>query len=213
SEDYDVIIRAGEYVVKELQTHLFVLHARCSYFKRTLSKNWEKKDEEVQNLEFSLHLKNFHLWKNQLLPWWLFVHYLKIGKDDSEWSSEDYANIKQTMQEYIPLIRFYDISKEDVYLKVYPYKDFLSQDLLSDILRRHMVSDSTPALSRVFQNHKDAVFYHSIYGPTFGGGYDLSTQGGCSWNVSNRGHAYIGINIPSSFTIDEYEIFQVVLKS
>ncbi|CAI2189971.1 1324_t:CDS:2, partial [Funneliformis geosporum] len=179
SEDYDVIIRAGEYVVKELQTHLFVLHARCSYFKRTLSKNWEKKDEE----------------------------------DDSEWSSEDYANIKQTMQEYIPLIRFYDISKEDVYLKVYPYKDFLSQDLLSDILRRHMVSDSTPALSRVFQNHKDAVFYHSIYGPTFGGGYDLSTQGGCSWNVSNRGHAYIGINIPSSFTIDEYEIFQVVLKS
>jgi len=50
------------------------------------------------------------------------------------------------MKEYIPLIRFFDISKEDFFLKVYPYKDFLPQDLLDDILRYHMVPNSTPVI-------------------------------------------------------------------
>ncbi len=92
-----------------------------------------------------LNMKEIDIWESLLR--WLFAHYLKVGQDDSTWSSEDLTNVKQTIQEYIPLIRFYDISKEDFYLKVYPYKDLLPQDLLSDILRYHMVPNSTPMLN------------------------------------------------------------------
>ena len=45
-DDYDVIIKAGEDSdEKELQAHSFVLRARCPYFKRALSKDWEEKDD------------------------------------------------------------------------------------------------------------------------------------------------------------------------
>src|SRR3954464_15421958 len=55
--------------------------------------------------------------------------------------------IQQMLNKFIPLIRFYDISNEDFYLKVFPYKDLLPQDLLNDILRYHMVPNSTPMLN------------------------------------------------------------------
>jgi hypothetical protein len=92
-----------------------------------------------------LNMEEIDIWESLLR--WLFVHYLKINNDDSTWSPEDLKNVKETIKEYIPLIRFYDISKEDFYLKVYPYKDFLPQDLLDDILRYHMAPYSTPKLS------------------------------------------------------------------
>jgi hypothetical protein len=92
-----------------------------------------------------LNMEEIDIWES--LFRWLFVHYLKINKDDSTWSSDDLSNVKQAMKEYIPLIRFYDISKEDFYLKVYPYKDLLPQDLLDEILRYHMVPNSTPMLN------------------------------------------------------------------
>ncbi|RGB39471.1 hypothetical protein C1646_740044 [Rhizophagus diaphanus] len=92
-----------------------------------------------------LNMEEIDIWESFIR--WLFVHYLKISKDDSSWSSEDLSNVKLALKEFIPLIRFYDISREDFYLKVYPYKDLLPQDLLSDILRYHMVPNSTPMLN------------------------------------------------------------------
>jgi hypothetical protein len=92
-----------------------------------------------------LNMEEIDIWESFLR--WLFVHNLKISNDDSSWSSDDLSNVKQTIKEFIPLIRFYDISKEDFYLKVYPYKDLLPHDLLSDILRYHMVPNSTPMLN------------------------------------------------------------------
>ncbi|GBC03571.1 hypothetical protein RclHR1_00520023 [Rhizophagus clarus] len=273
-----------------------------------------------------LNMEEIDIWESLLR--WLFIHYLKVSKDDSTWSSEDLTNVKQTIKEYVPLIRFYDISKEDFYLKVYPYKDLLPQDLISDILRYHMVSNSTPMLnfkpsrnrkfdsvlanSNVFKlfikwmdnqdnkiigkstsyrfilllrgtrdgfdaskfhqlcdgkgatisfarikdskqiigrynplhwyqnstyasttdsfifnitdidnlnaaklgrcnNSSNAVYYHPNYGPTFGDGHDLLAQGN-NWSANN-GNSYANINVPSSSTIDEYEVFLVVKKN
>jgi len=276
-----------------------------------------------------LNMEEIDIWDSLLR--WLFVHYLKINKDDSIWSSEDLSNVKQTIKEYIPLIRFYDISKEDFYLKVYPYKDLLPQDLLNDVFRYHMIPYSTPVIpmlnfkpsrsrkfksvlinynvfklfakwidkknddytqqnvpyrfelllrgtkdgfdaakfhqlcdgkgatisfarikdskqiiggynplhwyqnsqygdsndsflfnmtnsselksaqiGRINSNYGNAVYYYASYGPTFGSGHDLNAQGN-TWYATNN--IYTNIGIPNSFTIDEYEVFQVIKKS
>jgi hypothetical protein len=45
-DNYDVIIKSGEYFcAKELRAHSFVLRARCSYFKKALSNDWEERDD------------------------------------------------------------------------------------------------------------------------------------------------------------------------
>ncbi|GET56283.1 hypothetical protein GLOIN_2v1534764 [Rhizophagus irregularis DAOM 181602=DAOM 197198] len=438
-DDYDVIIKAGG-SSKELRAHSFMLRARCSYFKRALSSDWEEVDGDgnfifkkpnisidvfqlilrylytgivdydhskdiilqsliaadelgldklvgriqeylLENKEFiykdpvstlrvihqhepledlrnycldiiseeptilfsskefpsleksiitmilqrdDLNMKEIDIWDSILR--WLFVNYLKIGQDDSRWTLEDLKNAKQIITEYIPLMRFYEISKEDFYLKVYPYKDLLPQDLIDDILRYHMIPNATPMLnfksprgrrvdsvlinynifklfakwidkkdgdynmpyqftlllrgtrdgfdatkfhqlcdskgatvsfarikdskqiiggynplhwyqnsqygnstdsflfkiidsdnlnsaqiSRICNSHGNAVYYHPSYGPTFGNGHNLCAQGK-TWS-SNNGNAYSNIGIPSSFTIDEYEVFQVTKKT
>ncbi|GES77837.1 hypothetical protein GLOIN_2v1534764 [Rhizophagus clarus] len=260
-DDYDVIIKVGE-DGKELRAHSVMLRARCSYFKRALSNDWEERDDDgnyifkKQNISFEVFqlilrylytgivdydqhrkdiilqfliaadelgldklieltqeyllnnkefiykdpvstlriiyqhepfedLKNYCLdmiseepsilfsskkfpsiekpiitmilqrddlnmeeidvWESLLR--WLFVNYLRIGQDDSTCSLEDLKNAKQIIREYVPFIRFYDISREDFYLKVYPYKDFIPQDLLNDILRYHMIPNATPMLN------------------------------------------------------------------
>lgn len=42
-DNCDVIIKTGEH--KELRAHSFVLRARCSYFKKALSSDWEERDD------------------------------------------------------------------------------------------------------------------------------------------------------------------------
>ncbi|CAB5364854.1 unnamed protein product [Rhizophagus irregularis] len=329
----DVIIIAGEDPdIKELRANSFVLRVRCSYFERAFSNDWEEKDDDGN---YVFKKPNIASEVFQLILRYLYTglidydnHNKEISKDDSSWSSEDLSNVKLALKEFIPLIRFYDISREDFYLKVYPYKDLLPQDLLSDILRYHMVPNSTPMLNfkstrirkvdsvlvnfNVFKlfmkwidkkdnnygknmpyqfilllrgtrdgfdaskfhqlcdgtgatisfariqnsnkqiiggynpldwyqnsayaitndsflfnitnidslnsaqisrcnNSSYAVYYHPNYGPTFGNGHDLRTQGNV-WYTS-FGNAYPSINLSGNFTIDEYEVFKVVKKS
>ena len=108
-----------------------------------------------------LNMEEIDIWDSLVRS--LLVHCLNISKDDSTWSLEDSANVKQIIQEFIPLIRFYDISNEDFYLKVFPYKDLLPQDLLNDILRYHMVPNSIPILDfKPSRNHNVLVNFNSF---------------------------------------------------
>ncbi|CAB4394924.1 unnamed protein product [Rhizophagus irregularis] len=136
-----------------------------------------------------LNIEEIDIWESLLR--WLFIHYLKINKDESSWSSEDLTNVKQTLKEYIPLIRFHDISKEDFYLKVYPYKELLPQDLLSDILRYHMVPNATPMLNfKSSRNRKfDSVLVNNNIFKLF-----------IKW-IDKKDNKYIGKSTPYRFIL------------
>ncbi|GBC03566.1 hypothetical protein RclHR1_00520018 [Rhizophagus clarus] len=58
-ENCDVIIKAGE-DSDELRAHSFVLRARCPYFKRALSDDWEEKDDDGI-ADYSQHSKEMVL--------------------------------------------------------------------------------------------------------------------------------------------------------
>ncbi|EXX51710.1 hypothetical protein GLOIN_2v1534689 [Rhizophagus irregularis DAOM 181602=DAOM 197198] len=112
------------------------------------SKNFSSLEKEIIIMVLQrddLNMEEIDIWDSIIR--WLFVHNLKFDDDNFKLSSEDIANFKNTTKEFIPLIRFYDISREDFYLKVYPYKDLLPKDLIHDVLRYHMVPDSTPMLN------------------------------------------------------------------
>jgi len=58
----------------------------------------------------------------------------------------------------------------------------------------------TPFKARVFQNHANAVYVSSSFGPTFGGGHDLLVSSDSNQNTdsnTNWGYTY---NLPSGFT-------------
>ena len=76
----------------------------------------------------------------------------------------------------------------------------------------------------IYQNPQHAIYHHSGYGPTFGGGHDLHISSDCHKNLSsysNLGHTYkcpFGYNNDQSknylagthhFEVEDYEVFQL----
>jgi hypothetical protein len=46
--------------------------------------------------------------------------------------------MERTLHKFIPLIRFYHIDSEDFFLKVYPFKILISDDMMDNVLAFHM---------------------------------------------------------------------------
>ena len=56
-----------------------------------------------------------------------------------------------------------------------------------------------------------AIYCHSTYGPTFGGGYDLYCRNDDRSTCSSGSSSYPNVGIPSGVSImSDYEVFQVI---
>ncbi|RGB33220.1 hypothetical protein C1646_816208 [Rhizophagus diaphanus] len=82
-----------------------------------------------------LLLDEIEIW-DSLIKWCLAQH-PSIQQDVLKWNKEEITIIKNTFQNFIPLIRFYHISSDDLHSKVYPFKALLPEDLINNILKFH----------------------------------------------------------------------------
>ncbi|RHZ46430.1 hypothetical protein Glove_621g51 [Diversispora epigaea] len=55
-----------------------------------------------------------------------------------EWSNENFKALKTTLQQCLPLIRYFHISSEDIWEKVQPYEKILEKQLWGDIIQHSM---------------------------------------------------------------------------
>ena len=55
------------------------------------------------------------------------------NNDRAKWTQENFEALKKTLNQFIPLIRFLEISGADVYDKVRPYKDVIPKHIYDDI--------------------------------------------------------------------------------
>ncbi|EXX76731.1 BTB/POZ domain-containing protein [Rhizophagus irregularis DAOM 181602=DAOM 197198] len=82
-----------------------------------------------------LMLDEIVIWDNLIK--WSFTQHPTIQQDVNKWNNEEIAIMKSTFQDFIPLIRFYQISSEDFHSKVYPFRVLLPEDLIDNILAFH----------------------------------------------------------------------------
>ncbi len=63
-----------------------------------------------------------------------------------------------------------------------------------------------------YKNTRDqnSIYCHTIYGPAFGYYGDLCQNNAGTW--SSKPYSYSKIDIPPSFNVDDYEVFQVIKK-
>jgi hypothetical protein len=84
-----------------------------------------------------LLLDEIKVWNN-LINWCLAQH-PSIQHDIEKLNKEEITAMERTLQRFISLIRFYHISSEDFYSKVYLFKKLLSKNLINDMLKFHLV--------------------------------------------------------------------------
>jgi hypothetical protein len=117
-----------------------------------------------------LNADEVEIWESLLK--WCFAQ-LNMNNDPKKWSKEDITKIKDSLNRFISLIRFYDIKPEDFFYKVYCYRDILPQDLIHDLLEFHIVpnikpkTDISPLRKSNLNINLDSTLIDSKYIPLF----------------------------------------------
>src|SRR5439155_18538088 len=69
---------------------------------------------------------------------------VQLSKNLNMWAPEDFRLLGYTLKDFIPLIRFSEISPKDFYKKVKPYSQILGTNLYEGLLQHYLVADSEP---------------------------------------------------------------------
>jgi hypothetical protein len=77
----------------------------------------------------------------------LWDHIIRWGKaqnselpeETNNWTINDFNTLKKTIDDFIPHIRFYEISSENFCLNIMPYNAIISNDLYQDLTKYHLI--------------------------------------------------------------------------
>src|SRR5207247_7105316 len=92
------------------------------------------------------------LLKNQIdiwdcvIQWGIGQSEEKLNKDISNWNKDDFINLKNILSDIIPLIRFNQISSDDFFEKIKPYRKAFNEKLYDEILEYYLSSKWQPRL-------------------------------------------------------------------
>ena len=90
----------------------------------------------------NLQMGEVEVW-NHVLNWGLAQN-PEISSDPSNYSKDDFNALKNTLQQCIPFIKFYNMTSKEFFYKVMPYKEILPEELYMDLLKTFMDPDSKP---------------------------------------------------------------------
>ncbi len=90
-----------------------------------------------------LLMKEIEVW-NHVLKWGLKKN-PTIVSDPMNWSDDDFKTMENTLQNCLPLIRFFSLPSEDFFQNVRPYKKLLKHQLYEDLLKFYLVPNSEPS--------------------------------------------------------------------
>ncbi|GBC17668.1 hypothetical protein GLOIN_2v1474815 [Rhizophagus irregularis DAOM 181602=DAOM 197198] len=93
-----------------------------------------------------LFLKRDDLLMDEIIIWeslikWCLAQHTNISQDPTQWNKEEIIIMERAIHRFIPLIRFYYISSKDFVTKVYPFREIMPKDLISNILIFRMAPD------------------------------------------------------------------------
>ncbi|UZO08880.1 uncharacterized protein OCT59_029125 [Rhizophagus irregularis] len=155
-EYYDITIEVGEDPnVKIFRAHMIILCYRSPFLRRTISSRNNNNDiiahiklpnvsPEIFQiiLKDDLQMKEIEIWEH-VLKWGLEKN-PTLFPDPTTWSDNDFEIMENTLQHYLPLIRFFSLSSDEFIQKVHPYKKLLNHQLYEELLNSYLNSSSEP---------------------------------------------------------------------
>ncbi|EXX62927.1 hypothetical protein RirG_157170 [Rhizophagus irregularis DAOM 197198w] len=84
----------------------------------------------------NLQMSEIQIWENVLR--WGIAQNLDLPSDFTDYSQNDFNNLKNTLQRFIPFIKFYNLTSKEFLEKVFPYEKIFPEDLYRDLLRVYL---------------------------------------------------------------------------
>ncbi|GES96336.1 BTB/POZ protein [Rhizophagus clarus] len=169
-----------------------------------------------------IQLDDIQIWERVVK--WGIAQNPELPSDPLNYSKYDFNILKNTLQQFIPFIKFYNLSSEEFLNNVYPYKKIIPKELREDLIK-YFLNPNNQSIKNLNSKSKDnienyilsrvetknlAIFNLSNYGPSFNG---LVLYGDNHYNESYcKDPSYYEKPIRETvdrFSVEEYEIFQI----
>ncbi|GBB90652.1 hypothetical protein RclHR1_17690006 [Rhizophagus clarus] len=91
----------------------------------------------------TLRLEELEIWKD-LIRWAIAQCSLTINIHQSQnWTKENFDIIRETIKNFIPHIRWFQIPADEFWREIRPFEDLLPEDLYQDIIGYHLDPETT----------------------------------------------------------------------
>ncbi|GBC27159.2 carbohydrate-binding module family 13 protein [Rhizophagus irregularis DAOM 181602=DAOM 197198] len=151
---------------------MVILSYRSPYLRRILSTNKKKNDGTLVNIKLSnikpeifqiilkyiyggkkilisliqndnLQISEVQIWEHVLK--WGIAQNPELSSDSSSYSEDDFNNLKNNLQQCIPLIKFIKFTSKEFLNKVYPYKKIIPKQLYKSLIECFLDNDYNPS--------------------------------------------------------------------
>jgi hypothetical protein len=89
----------------------------------------------IQNVNF--RMSDIQVWEHALK--WGIAQNPELSSDPSIYSKNDFNTLKNTLQQFIPLIKFHNLTPNEFVDKVYPYKKILPKELRDKLIKDFII--------------------------------------------------------------------------
>src|SRR6266498_4373190 len=89
----------------------------------------------------NLQMSEIQVWEHVLK--WGLAQNPELPSDLTNYSKDDFKTLKNTLQQCIPFIKFYNLTSKEFLDKVFPYREILPEELCTDLLKS-LLSHSDP---------------------------------------------------------------------
>jgi hypothetical protein len=95
----------------------------------SISENWLISLIQHDNFQ----MDDIQVWEHVLK--WGITQNPELPLDPSNYSKNDFNTLKNTLQQFIPLIKFFNLNHKEFLNKVYPYKKIIPKDLRESLIK------------------------------------------------------------------------------
>ncbi|RHZ67627.1 hypothetical protein Glove_300g37 [Diversispora epigaea] len=142
---YELMVNTNELELKELSVKLesYLIESKASWLRTHFSRIYHSIFDDFASLRESvlvsilrkddLKVEEIKIW-DYVIKWGIAQNH-SLPVNLKEWSNENFATLKVTLQRCLPLIRYFHIPGEDIWEKVKPFKKILDEQLWDDIIQ------------------------------------------------------------------------------
>ncbi|RHZ53629.1 hypothetical protein Glove_440g16 [Diversispora epigaea] len=137
---YELMIVANELEFEELPGELesYLVESKASWLRTHFSRIYHSIFDRNKCNEFKEEIK---IW-DYVIKWGIAQN-LTLPTNLKEWSKENFETLKTTLQQCLPLIRYFHISEKDVWERLKPYRKILGTQLWDDLNQQFIFPNQT----------------------------------------------------------------------
>uniref|UniRef100_U9SV37 TLDc domain-containing protein n=1 Tax=Rhizophagus irregularis (strain DAOM 181602 / DAOM 197198 / MUCL 43194) TaxID=747089 RepID=U9SV37_RHIID len=95
-------------------------------------------------------MSEVQIWEHVLK--WGIAQNPGLSSDTSHYSNEDFNALKSTLQQFIPFIKFFNLTSKEFLKNVFPYREILPNELYIDLLKLFLNNNHKPSNKKVIDS-------------------------------------------------------------